>query len=251
VPEGGLEATEVGKELAEHARHASAGHGSGDHQRRDRVITIVEATLLAVVAVLAAWSGFASAKWGTESRLKLAKASATRTEASRAHLEAQSDRNFDSSTFEAWLAAYVSKDQTLIDVTARRFRPEFKVAFDAWMRSDPFNNPDAPAGPTYVPEYHLAKDAQGDALDAQADAFYDEGSKAGENADGYVRTTVFLATVLFLAGMSGHFRFHAARIGLLVVAAAILFFSVVQIIVLPRPPPGQEDAAAISSTPAG
>ena len=38
-------------------------------------MTIVEALLLAVVAVLAAYSGFASAKWGTESSLTLAKAS--------------------------------------------------------------------------------------------------------------------------------------------------------------------------------
>jgi hypothetical protein len=238
VPEGGLEATEVGKELAEHARHSSPGHGPADrHDRHDRVVTIIEASLLAVVALLAAWTGFAAAKWGTESSLKLAKASATRTEASRAHLAAQSDRNFDSSTFEAWLAAYVSKDQQLIDITQRRFRPEFRVAFDAWTSTDPLNNPNAPAGPTYVPEYHLANEEKGNELDRQADEYYKEGSDAAEHADNYVRTTVFLATVLFLVGMSGHFRVRVARIVLISVAGAILVFAIVQILLLPGLPP--------------
>jgi len=43
--------------------------------------------LLSVVAVFAAYSGFAAAKWGTESSITLAKASAARTKANRADLE--------------------------------------------------------------------------------------------------------------------------------------------------------------------
>ena len=35
-------------------------------------MTIIEAVLLSVVAILAAWSGYAAAKWGTESSLDLA-----------------------------------------------------------------------------------------------------------------------------------------------------------------------------------
>ena len=60
----GLSAAEVGKEIAEHRERSHSGEGS----RHDRIISIIEAVLLAVVAVLAAWSGFAAAKWGTESR---------------------------------------------------------------------------------------------------------------------------------------------------------------------------------------
>jgi len=57
----------------------------GDGLRKhDRAISIVEAILLAIVALLAAYTGFASAKWGTESSIKLATASAARTEANRA-----------------------------------------------------------------------------------------------------------------------------------------------------------------------
>ena len=81
--EGGLSPSEVSKEIAEHKHH----HGDEEATGRDRVVTIVEASLLAVVAVLAAWSGYASSKWSTESSLTLARASAARSEANRADLE--------------------------------------------------------------------------------------------------------------------------------------------------------------------
>ena len=38
-------------------------------QQRDRLVAIFEAILLSVVALLAAWSGYSAAKWGTESSL--------------------------------------------------------------------------------------------------------------------------------------------------------------------------------------
>jgi len=60
----GLSGTDVGKELAEHAKH-SRGHDVPD--RRDRLLAIAEAVLLSLVTLAAAWSGFAAAKWNGES----------------------------------------------------------------------------------------------------------------------------------------------------------------------------------------
>ncbi len=230
--EGGLSASEVGKEIAEHRHHADHGEATG----RDRVITIVEAILLAVVAVLAAWSGYASSKWSTESSLTLARASAARSEANRALLTAQDLRNFDSTTFNAWFTAYVAGHQSAMDIAARRFRPEFKVAFDAWLATNPDTNPNAPPGPTYMPEYKQPELAKADALDEKATELYAEGAKDGSTADDYVRTTVFLATVLFLVGISGHFRVRAARIGLVAVGGCILVAAVAILLAAPKPP---------------
>ena len=55
--------------------------------------------LLSVVALMAAWSGYSAAKWGTESSLSLAKASATRTKANLAAIEATQIRTLDSVSF--------------------------------------------------------------------------------------------------------------------------------------------------------
>jgi hypothetical protein len=240
VPEG-LSPSEVGKEIAEHHKLAAekeeeANGAAVEAKGQDRRLIIVEALLLAVVAVLAAWSGFAAAKWSTHASLQLAKASAARTEANRADFEGFALRNFDSSTFEAWFSAYVAGNKTAERVAEMRFRPNFLVAFNAWMKTDPFTNPQAPKGPTYMPQYVQPELTQANALNLRANNYYTLGEQAGTNADNYVRTTVFLATVLFLVGISGHFRVRAARIGLISVGGFILVFSVVLLILAPKPP---------------
>ncbi len=37
----------------------------------------------------------------------------------------------------------------------RRFRPQFLVAFNAWIATNLLHNPKAPPGPTYMPQYQL------------------------------------------------------------------------------------------------
>ena len=234
MPEG-LSPSEVGKEIAEHRARAEKGPAA-EATGRDRLITIVEAVLLAVVAVLAAWSGFAAAKWGTESSLQLAQASAARTQANRAAYQAADLRNFDSLTFNAWFTAYVAGNKKAIRVAEMRFRPNFLVAFNAWLKTHPFTNPNAPKGPTYMPQYVQPELALSRRLDASADDHYVLGEEAGSNSDGYVRTTVYLATVLFLVGISGHFRVRAARLGLIGVGGVILVFACVLLLLAPKPP---------------
>lgn len=230
--EAGLSPSEVGKEIAEHRKH-SAQHEQTGHER---VMTIIEALLLAVVAVLAAWSGYASAQWGTESRLALAQASTARAEANRADNEAAENRNLDSSMFDSWFTAYAVGNEEAMAVAERRFRPEYAVAFDAWMATDPFTNPDAPKGPSYMDEYEQPKAEEAEELDHKADELYQEGADSGATADEYVRTTVFLASVLFLVGISGHFRVRIARIGLVGVGGAILALSIFLLATSPIPP---------------
>ena len=233
MPEG-LSPSEVGKEIAEHNAHTVVGADREDSPF-SRKLSVIEAALLAVVAVLAAYSGFASAKWGTESSLRLARANTERNLASRAELQGLSTKNFDGLTFNAWFSAYLSGNQAGMQVAERRFRPQFDVAFKAWMATDPFTSTNAPQGPTYMPEYVQPGQAETNRLAAQATAAYAEGVAAGGHSDDYVRTTVFLATVLFLVGISGHFRVRSARIGLIAVGGVILLTAVVFLLELPKP----------------
>jgi hypothetical protein len=229
----GLSATEVGKEIGEHAKHAG---GHGGMNKHDRMISIAEAIILSAVAITAAWSGFSAAKWGTESSLKLAKASATRAEANRQFQQALTYRVGDSTTFNAWFGAYISGNKEAARVAEKRFRPEYRVAFDAWMATHPFTNPNAPSGPGYMPQYHPTGAKESAALDEEATALYNEGQHAAETGDKYIRTTVILASVLFLVGISSHFPLRGVRIGLITVGVALLLVAVVSIIILPPPP---------------
>ena len=210
--------------------------GADSHERRDRLLSIAEAVLLSIVALLAAWSGFAAAKWSTESRVELATSSSARAKANRAHLVALELRNFDSSTFNAWFAAYTADNEQAMRVARRRFRPPFRAAFDAWRDAKPETNPEAPRGPTYMPQYRPPGLALARGLDDKADAAFAEGVSAAENSDKYVRTTVFLATVLFLVGISTQFRIRGVRYALIGLAAILLLVSVAELTTLPRPP---------------
>ena len=230
MPEG-LSAVEAGRELAEHAEHEEAEH----EHRRNKAISVFEAALLALVAVLAAYSGWAAAKWSTESSLLLAKANADHSLANAANLDALNSLNFDLTTFNDWFTAYVAGDRSAMAIAERRFSPNFHRAFLAWLATKPATNPAAPPGPTYMPQYRQPDNALAAKLNAQASADYAAGEKAGSDSDDYVRTTVFLATVLFLAGIGSHFGDRTIRYGLAIVASAILVFAIVLLATAPKP----------------
>ena len=227
----GLSATEVGKEIGEHHEHAPEGRA-----RRDRSIAIIEAVILSIVALMAGWSGYAAAKWGTDSSLSLAKASATRTKANQAAIEATQIRTLDSVDFNAAITAYATHDPLLFHLALKRLRPSALAAVEAWRATKPLTNPNAPADPSDMPQYQVPQQAQAKALNAQATAYFNRGQSSAGTADKYVRLTVFLAAVLFLVGIGSRFPLPAARYGLIGVASVLLLLSVVQLLSLPGPP---------------
>ena len=233
MPEG-LSPGDVRREIAEHRKHTAAADTEKDGH--DRWLSIVEALLLSLVAVLAAYSGYAAAKWGTESSVTLAKASAERTKANRADTEGIVTRTLDSASFNAWFTAFTSGNANDQRLAEKRMRPGYRPAFNAWMATDPAHNPNAPPGPAYMPQYVIPQDAAAKAHDARADAAFAKGTNAGQTADKYIRATVFLATVLFLVGISGHFRIRQARMGLIAAGGLLLAFAVIQLLSLPGPP---------------
>ncbi len=120
-------------------------------------------------------------------------------------------------------------------VAERRFRPGFRVAFDAWRATSPETNPHAPPGPTYMPQYRSPGKAATKILDTRADRHFKAGESAGETSDKYVRITVFLASVLFLVGLSTHFPIRGVRYALVGLGGVLLVLSLVQLAQLPRP----------------
>jgi hypothetical protein len=236
LPEG-LSASEVGKEIAEHRERVEhGGDETAADEKRHRWVSIGEAVLLSIVALLAAWSGYSAAKWSTETSLSLAKASAFRTKYSLAEIQANQIRGLDSVSFNAALTAYVSHDQQLFALMVRRMSPRYRAAFHAWLALHPLKNPNAPPDPSYMPQYKIPQEAQAVALNARADAYIRRGEQAATNVDDYVRLTVLLAAVLFLVGIGSRFPVLVARYGLLGLAAALLVVSVVDLLSLPGPP---------------
>jgi hypothetical protein len=239
MPEG-LNPIEAGKKLHEHGEAANGEEGEGRRakpgDRHSRAVQIAEAALLAVVTLTAAWAGYSAARWGTASRIDVAQSSTLRNFATRDDLTATSLRNFDSSTFNAWFIAFTLNNHQKEIVAEHRFRPAFRIAFNAWMATDPLHNPHAPPGPTYMPQYKLPTQAKADALDKAADAKFEAGNTAGLVSDNYIRITVVLAAVLFLVGIGSSFKLPGVRYALIAVGTVLLVGSVVLILQQPGPP---------------
>jgi hypothetical protein len=230
VPET-LSAAEVGKEAHEHATHAARLDETGHHG----LIMIVEAVLLSVVTLAAAWSGYSAARWEGVSNIHLTDASRLETHANRAYQSALIVRAQDAVNFSVWFNAYLNGDVLGQAIAEKRFRLGYDTAFRAWIARDPFANPNAPKAPQYMPQYTLVGLAEARRLDTAAEDEYASGHLAAKHGQDYIRVTVILASVLFIVGISSHFRVSGIRIGLAVVGTVLLILGAIAIIQLPWP----------------
>ena len=209
--------------------------GSGDtSQVRFEVIEIIEALILALVAVATAWSGYQAAEWAGKRAQDYSKADRLRVTAEGLATLAGQERIYDSDTFNSWLAAKLDNKKEAAEFFERRFRDEYRTAFTAWIATDPFNNAQAPPGPIFMPEYHNAKHEQFLGLNKQAADVADQGTKSGQTGDQYVRITVLLATVLLITAIGQRFRFKSVRVVFMILAFLLLCLPLWQLLVLPR-----------------
>jgi hypothetical protein len=224
---------EAGGSNIEVAHHLSEHKATPDSISRE-ILEIAEAIVLAVVAITTAWSGYQAALWtGHQSEL-YGEASKLRIQADGIATAANQERLYNASTVVEWLKAEAHGDRKLADLFERRMLPEFRPAFEAWKKTDPLKNPDAPAGPSLMPQYRSAKTEEASKLNEEATRVFEQGTKARQHSDEYVRVTVTLATVLLLMAISQRFKTSSVRIGLAVVASLLLCLPVFRIFTLPR-----------------
>jgi len=217
---------EVRDELHRQARSAES--------RRTEIFEIIEVILLATVAVATAWSGYQAARWDGRESLLYQSSSRVRAEADAANTTGGQQRLLDVSTFNTWIQARQSGDRRLAALYVRRFSPEYRVAFDAWLRTHPFDNPNAPPGPGFMPEYHNTELEHADALNRQAEADFAHATEARETSDEYVRQTVLFATVLFLIAIEQRFTSRQVRIAATGLAGVLMVVALVGVVGLPR-----------------
>jgi hypothetical protein len=197
-------------------------------------IEIIEAVILALVAVATAWSGYQAAEWAGKRAKQYAEATRLRVTAEGLATLAGQERIYDSDTFNSWLAAKLDGKEKAAEFFERRFRDEYRLAFAAWASTDPFNNAQAPSGPIFMPEYHNAKHEQFLGLNKQAANVADQGTKSGETGDDYVRITVLLATVLLITAIGQRFHFRTVRVVLMILACLLLCLPLLRLLMLPR-----------------
>ncbi len=227
MPEGAN--VEIAHSLTEH-------DGQGGEQRGGfhRFLEILEVGLLAVVAIATAWSGFQAAKWDGRQSVLYGKSSRDRFEADAATTTGDQRLAFDAGIFTAWLQANSAGNTNLEASLTKRMTPEYKVAFDAWLQTDPFVNPAAPSGPGVMSEYENPDLEQAAKLNASASATFDAGTKARETGEKYVRDTVLFAMVLFLVAIAQRMTDKNLRTSVNAIALILAGYAIFSVMRLPR-----------------
>lgn len=158
---------------------------------------IIAVFLLSVTAILTAWCGFESSKWGGQMSIQFSQASGARIQSVDFASEARDARAVDLAIYTEWLNATARGDTAFADYVRARFTPAFAVAFDDWQAGgqdlrSPF------AEPSYVP----AGSEESAAAAALADEKFDSALESNQRGDNYSLLTVLFAMVLFFTAMS-------------------------------------------------
>ena len=227
MPEGAN--VEIAHSLTEQEHEQDGNHREGWH----RVLEILEVALLAVVAVATVWSGFQAAKWDGRQSVLYGHSSRDRFAADAATTTGDQRLAADAGMFTAWLQAHSAGNTDLQTSLAKRFTPDFKVAFDVWLQTDPFVNNAAPPGPALMPQYKNPDLDKAAKLNAAASAAFDEGTTARETGEKYVRNTVLFAMVLFLVAIAQRMKDKTLRGGVNVIAVILASYAIISVVRLP------------------
>ncbi len=217
----------------------------------DRRFELAESIIIAIAAVLTAWTAFQSTKWGGVQADFYSRAGATRTESVRASGVADRQATIDVTVFTEWLAAradelrqdpnsslgrdgiYTPDPGTLSGFLFLRFRPEFRAASAAWLDLRPLQSADAPQTPFDMPQYRLASAEEAANLEVRAEELADSARAANQRGDNYVLVTILYALVLFFAGISSKMDTARARGFLLGVAIVVLVGTTIVVATMP------------------
>jgi hypothetical protein len=147
---------ETGGMNIEVARHLSKGHKdeSAEPSRLHRIVEIVEALVLALVACATAWSGYQAARWNSEQSVLYGRSGKLRVESSGLSLRSNQEAQYNAANVNEWLKAEARGDTNLANLFERRFLPEFGGSVYGCKMTAPFRSRNARAWPMVMAEYH-------------------------------------------------------------------------------------------------
>jgi hypothetical protein len=212
---------------------------------------LFESVLLAIAAILTAWSGFQATKWSGVQADSYSQAGAARTESVRESTRAGQLAVVDVDSFTSWVAAVAAAERagresglaedgsyTPVEGTEaaflyERFRPEFAAAVEAWLAAGGISDESAPRTPFVMPEYRIAESDRALELEQRAERLAADARQANQDADNYVLMTILFALSLVLIGIGSKMDTIRARLLLDGVAVVALVAATVIVFTFP------------------
>ena len=193
---------------------------------------LVAAALLGLATVATAWCAYQAAAWNKE-ETDLSRQSATvRAESTRLFNLGTQKTAYDATIAALYAQAVSEKNTALVDFyRANLVRPEFLPVIQRWEDQTAKGQPLTKL--IDDPDYLKSQFGDSAALGAEADATDEDSNQASENAAGFVRTTIFLASALFFVGITSQFHARSVRLSLLLIGTIMFGIGVSLIADLP------------------
>ena len=199
----------------------------------ERRLELAATVLLALAAVATAWASYQSSRWHGKQAEAQSASIAARVESSKAADVANGQAQIDVAIFTQWVDAYATGETELAEFYAKRFRDEFRPAFEAWVATKPLKNPRAPLSPFAMPQYQLAARKEAERNEAAATAASHEVRIDIQRADNYVLAVVLFAASLFFAGISTKLHSRGSQVAILALGYVMFLGTAIWIATFP------------------
>lgn len=189
--------------------------------------------LLGLASVLATWAGYQAGQWGNLKNDSAVMVDDLQQAADRSMILGYQDRQVDIALFMAWLEASLREEDAIAQFYKARFVDHFQPAFEAWLATDPFTNPEAPLDPFHMPDYAVPSLVAAAEFDARAGEIAAAGEAFDAQADAYIFLTVLTAVVLFFGGVATKLSLRQAQVALLAIAWVMLAYCLLRGLTMP------------------
>jgi hypothetical protein len=214
--------------------YTGQNRSSEKHNRQIRnIVEFISALLMSLATIASGWCGYSATRWHSEQSFLMAETNNLRVQASRKLTRAGQEALIDITVFEEFYQALIEGRKEYVQRTIKRFRPETKIAIDAWLATKPLQNSNAPLGPFRMKEYQFRLEEEAQELNQQADKKFSLAREASKNADDYTLITAMLTLVLFFAGLTPHFTSFLVQRGILVLGTLQFLAALIILMKLP------------------
>jgi hypothetical protein len=199
--------------------------------------------LLSLATVGTAWCSYQAAVWGAVSQRTMNLSAAAGRKAAAIQLQSHQMALLDVLLFTQYINARAGSSNGMVrsdsqvsaleKFYADRFRSEAKTAFNAWMATRPFENPDAPPHPfvTNLYQPRLLTEAAG--AEAESQRLWQQAGDAGRNGRSYVLITVLFTCALFCGGTASKFDAPWVRRAVLALGLTAFTIAAIRLFLLP------------------
>jgi hypothetical protein len=179
-----------------------------------------------------AWCAFQAASWNDNETDEARSLAEHRLASSRLFNLGTQRVAYDATIAALYAQAIAENNEQLQEFYRENLvRPDFLPVIEEWEAQ-------AAAGQDLTnllenEEYVQQQLAESEAEDALADEAGELAQEASDNAAGFIRTTIFLASALFFAGIVSNFRSRLVRMLLLLTSSTVLAIGAASIVDLP------------------